>query len=273
MTDATRALQAAELTSDEVERILRVCGPHALLVGGQALATWAVHYGIQPIGELSRAVTMDADFIGTNDIAQTLQRSLGFPWKLRKGTLDDFGGQLAKVYATVPGEGIKQIDFLSGIVGLDTEEVRKRASQLTLADGTSVQLLHPLDVLESRLRNLDALPSKRNPIGVAQAGLAVSVVRAFIEDFMDAGGDPRTVRQAVKRVEKLALDTKLSRVAFTYDIDVLAAVPVERIAYPRFHEQQWPRVLAGLERKREKFVALQARRNAFDATRATRRRS
>jgi hypothetical protein len=88
----------------------------------------------------------------------------------------------------------------------------------------------------------------------------VSVVRAFIENHMEARGDPRTVRQAVKRVEKLALDTRLSRVAFTYDIDVLAAIPVERIAYPRFHEQQWPRVLARLERKREKFVASQARR-------------
>lgn len=89
MTDPARAVQAAELPPEEVERILRVCGPHALLVGGQALATWAVHYGIQPVGELSRAVTMDIDFIGTCNIAQALQRSLGQPWKLRKGTLDD----------------------------------------------------------------------------------------------------------------------------------------------------------------------------------------
>lgn len=271
MTDASRALREAELTAEEVERILRVCGPHALLVGGQALAAWAVYYGVQPVGELSRVVTMDADFIGTTDTAQQLRRSLGAPWKLRTGTLDDFGGQIAKVYTTVPEEGIKQIDFLSGIVGLDTEAIRKRASQLTLADGTAIQLLHPLDVLESRLRNLDALPSKRNAIGVAQARLAVSVVRAFIESFMDSAGDPRTVRQAVKRIEKLALDTRLAVVAFTYKIDVLAAIPVERIAYPRFHEQQWPRILGRLERKREKFVALQARRNVLGAARAPRR--
>lgn len=75
---------------------------------------------------------MDADFIGTSGVAQALQRSLGSPWKLRKGTLDDFGRQVAKVYASVPEEGIKQIAFLSGIVGLDTEDVCKRASQLTV---------------------------------------------------------------------------------------------------------------------------------------------
>jgi hypothetical protein len=262
----TRALQEAELTSDEVERILKVCGPHALLVGGQALATWAVYYGIQPAGELSRVVTMDADFIGSNETAQKLQRSLGQPWKLRKGTFD----QVAKVCATLPEQGIKQVDFLSGIVGLDTDAIRRRASQLTLEDGTTVQLLHPLDVLESRLRNLDALPSKRNAIGVAQARLAVSVVRAFIEHYMNEAGDPRTVRQAVKRVEKLALDTRLLRVAFTYDIDVLAAIPVDRIAYSRFREEQWPRMLARLNTKR---AAFERRKSRDEANEKTRRRA
>lgn len=97
MTDPARALREAELTADEIERILRVCGPRALLVGGQALATWALYYGIQPVGELSRVVTVGADFIGTSNTAQELQRSLGSPWKLRKGTLDDFGGHIAKV--------------------------------------------------------------------------------------------------------------------------------------------------------------------------------
>jgi hypothetical protein len=109
------------------------------------------------------------------------------------GNLDDFGGKVAKVYATVPEEGIKQIDFLSGIVRLDTDVIRTRASELTLEDGTTIQLLHPLDVLESRLRNLDALPSKQNTIGVAQARLAVSIIRAVIEDLMDSAGDLRIV--------------------------------------------------------------------------------
>jgi len=270
VTDPARALQEAALTPEEVDRILRVCGPNALLVGGQALATWAQYYEIKPVGELSRAVTMDADFIGTNEVARSLQRALGKPWKLRTGTLDDAGGQVAKVYATVPAEGIKQVDFLSGIVGLNTEDVSKRAATISLADGTTVRLLHPLDVLESRLRNLDSLATKRNAIGVAQARLAVSVVRGFIAGYMDTGGDPRTVRQAVKRIEKIALETRLCQVAFGYDIDVLAAVPAERIAYPRFHEKQWPKVLARLETKREKCLALHARRRSLAAKRAAR---
>jgi hypothetical protein len=57
-----------------------------------------------------------------------------------------------------------------------------------------------LDVLESRLRNLDSIPARRNPIGVAQARLAVSVVRTFIQEYKGGGNEPRKVRQAVKRV-------------------------------------------------------------------------
>jgi hypothetical protein len=90
---------------------------------------------------------------------------------------------------------------------------------------------------------------------------------------MAGGNDPRKVRQAVKRVERIALDTRLATVALTYDVDVLAAIPVERIAYPRFHELQWPKILARFECKREKFLTLKARRRALQAGRSKRRGS
>lgn len=263
MSGATRVLHEAQLTREEVSRILRICGADALLVGGQSLAVWAVYYNVQPVGVLSLAVTTDADFIGTREVARALQRQLGDPWKLREGTLDDAGAQVAKVYAAVSKDGIKQVDFLSGIVGLETEKVRARATQLVLADGLTIHVLHPLDVLESRLANLATLPSKQNAIGVEQTRLALSIVRAFLESHMNAGGDPRILRQAVKRIEKIALDGRLSSAAFMYRIDVLAAIPVARIAYPRFQEEQWPRMQQRLAAKRERFDALQARRNAL----------
>jgi hypothetical protein len=50
MSGPARTLQQAELTVEEVQRILKVCGPQALLVGGQALATWSAYYGVQPAG-------------------------------------------------------------------------------------------------------------------------------------------------------------------------------------------------------------------------------
>lgn len=268
MNTLERASQEAALTPEEIEKILLTCGERALLVGGQALAAWALYFGIQPVGVLSHSITTDAAFVGTSEAADALGRSLGHPWKVSKGTLDDAGGQVAKVYAKT-SVGIKQVDFLSGIVGLDTERIRKRASHLSFPDGASVEILHPLDVLESRLRNIDSLPSKRNAIGVEQARLAVRVARAFIENGLDSGDRPREVRQAIKRVENIALDPRLAPVAFTHDIDVLHAIPVERIQSPEFIEKQWPKVLVALTRRRENFLKLQERRDLLRKTKSS----
>lgn len=258
-------LSEIALTKAEVERILAICGRDALLVGGQALAFWALHYSVQPVGVLSSAVTTDVDFIGSSGVAQTLRESLGAPWELATATLDDFGPQTAKVYAAVPGKGVKQIDFLAAIVGIVTADALERAVDVELPEGATLRVLHPLDVLESRLRNLQSLVSKRNPIGVAQANLALQVVRKFIETLMVEGQKPRTVLSAVKRVTKLALDPGLADVAFEYGLEVLSAVPIAQIHAPEFHNRQWPRVLAQLAVRREKHEKRIARENARKA--------
>lgn len=120
-------------------------------------------------------------------------------------------------------------------------------------------MLHPLDVLESRLRNLQTLSSKRNPIGVAQANLALQVVRNFIQMLLVHGEKPRSMFSAVNRVTKLALDSRLANVAFEYGLDVLSAVPVDQIHVPDFRDRQWPRVLAQLAVRREKCSTRKAR--------------
>jgi hypothetical protein len=53
----------APLTPDDVTKILSVCSPRALLVGGQALAFWADHLQVNRPADLVSGVTADADFI------------------------------------------------------------------------------------------------------------------------------------------------------------------------------------------------------------------
>jgi len=230
-------------------------------VGGQALAVWAQVYEIQPVGELSRNVTTDADFIGTSKIALELKRALGPPWKMRKADPDEPGEQVAKVFAAVPDEGLKQVDFLSGILGLETDGVKRRGVEITLGDGLTIRVLHPLDVLESRLRNLDGIPAKRNEIGVAQATLAVQVARAFIDGCVD--NDRRVLKAALQRIEQIVLDQRLSSVAWKYEIDVLAALPVDRIPFHEFQTKQLPGILARLERRHAKLKSAELRRRAI----------
>ncbi len=258
MTDSN---YEAALTRAEVAAILEVCGTRALLVGGQALAIWASIFDVVPTGPLSSRITSDADFIAPATVAAYLQERLGTTWSLRVATLDDIGGQNAKVFTRTP-IGIKQVEFLTGIVGLDTERVQARAVELQLASGARLRVLHPLDILESRLRNLQILPGKRDEAGVAQAALAVAVARRFIESELDRGATPRRVHQAINRVVRIALDAALVEVALNYDLEVLSAVPAQRIAAPRFQAERWPRVLQRMALRRAKHAARAAPRTA-----------
>jgi hypothetical protein len=259
----TERLHEVALTSEEVTKILAVCGPRALLVGGQALAFWATYFNVEPVGELSATVTTDADFIGSKAAAKELLAALGHGWDIRIATMDDATGQIAKVFARVPGGGVKQVDFLAAIVGLDTRKVRERSVEVDLPSGARVQVLHPLDVLESRLRNLQTLPTKRNPAGVAQARLAIGVARKFIELMLDRAEKPRVVLRSVNRVIALALESRLAMVLMDFGVDVLDAVPASRIMTPGFAVHRWPQVQMELNALRRKHEARKARRTAL----------
>src|SRR5471032_1667159 len=155
----------APLTPEDVRKILSICSPRGLLVGGQALAFWADHLQVERPMNLISGVTADADFIGDAALAKDLARRLG--WQIWIPTLDDSTPQTGKVTHRTKNGEVKQVDFLSGVAGLTTKDLIRRA-------------IDPVDVLDSRIQNLHVLPEKRTEAGIAQARLAVDVARAFI---------------------------------------------------------------------------------------------
>ena len=246
------------LTQAEIETILLECGSTALLVGGQALAIWAEFFQIEPTGVLAKKVTADADFIAPRKVANQL--SLVLKWHLYLPTFEDSTSQTAKVATTLPDGGVKQVDFLSSIVGLETAMIQKRAAELELPTGTKVRILSPLDVLESRLRNLDMLPSKQNEAGIAQAELAVAVVGKFFDFLIDSDTPARGLLDAVKRVTQIAFDSRLAQVCFKYGLNPLSSIPAERIKSESFRSKRWPQILARAEELRQKQIKLQKKR-------------
>jgi len=94
------------------------------LVGGQALALWAAVYDVTPPPVLAGAISSDADFIGNVQLARKLGHALKL-WDFWQPAPDDATTQTAKLTRTV-ANGIKQIDFLDGIAGLDTQAVQRR---------------------------------------------------------------------------------------------------------------------------------------------------
>jgi hypothetical protein len=66
-----RDIQAPR-TPENVQKILSICSPRGLLVGGQALAFWADHLRVERPANLVSGVTADADFIGNSALAKIL---------------------------------------------------------------------------------------------------------------------------------------------------------------------------------------------------------
>ncbi len=166
--------------------------------------------------------------------------------------LDDATPQTAKLSRTVRG-GVKQIDFLGTIAGLDTAAVQRRAVVITLASGEALRALHPLDVLESRLQNLLLIPEKRTAAGIAQAHLAVRVANAFLVRRIDEGANLREVLDAIERVAQIATNKHLTGVLLDYEVDIVSAVPVEKVDHTEFQTRRWPHIIESVRERLEKF--------------------
>lgn len=254
----TEPLHESALTPDEVREILAQCGTHALLVGGQALALWAAMYAVTPPKVLAASISSDADFIGSAALARKLGDALKV-WDFWQPSFDDATPQTAKLSRTV-ADGVKQIDFLVAIAGLDTAAVQSRAVHITLASKVQLRVLHPLDVLESRLQNLLLIPEKRHAAGIAQAHLAVRVANAFLIGRIEERASLREVLDAIERIGQIATNKRLTGVLLDYEIDILSAVPFEKVDHADFRLKRWPQITQAAQERSRLYQQQRARR-------------
>jgi hypothetical protein len=237
------------LTPDDVAKILKVCSPRALLVGGQALAFWADHLQVNRPADLVSGVTADADFIGGPALAKELAKKLG--WRLWVPTFDDATPQTGKVTHRSRTGSVKQVDFLSGVVGLTTKDLVRRAVHMDVPGIGELRVIHPIDVLDSRIQNLHLIREKRTSAGIAQARLAVDVARAFIRRDVETRGE-RAGLKLLERVAEIAADIAAVRVFLLFGVDPLQAVPIEDFrTTPALHKLRWPQIVGEVRRKRQ----------------------
>jgi hypothetical protein len=247
----------APLTPEDVQKILSICSPRGLLVGGQALAFWADHLQVERPANLVSGVTADADFIGDSVLAKDLARRLG--WQIWIPALDDSTPQTGKVTHRTKSGQVKQVDFLSGVVGLTTKDLVRRAIEMEMPDIGHVRVIHPIDVLDSGIQNLHVLPEKRTDAGIAQARLAVDVVRVFIRQEV-VTRDERVGIKLLERVADIASDIAAVKVFLLYGIDPLKAVPLEDFrTTSALHKVRWPQIVAEVGEKRESLRKLSSR--------------
>jgi hypothetical protein len=249
----------APLTPQDVRKILSICSPRGLLVGGQALAFWADHLQVERPANLVSGVTSDADFIGDSVLAKDRARRLG--WQIWIPTLDDSTPQTGKVTHRTKSGDVKQVDFLSGVIGLTTKDLVRRAIELEVPDIGRLRVIHPLDVLDSRIQNLHLVPEKRSAAGIAQAQLAVDVARAFIRQEV-ATREERAGLRLLERIADIAIDIAAVRVFLLCGIDPLKAIPLEEFrTSSALHKVRWPQIVAEVGEKRESLRKLSSKAN------------
>lgn len=239
----------APLDAEDVRNILTTCSSTGLLVGGQALAFWADHLQVARPASLISGVTAGADFIGDAALATTLGTRLG--WQIWIPPLDHPTPQTGKVTHRTKSGKVKRVDFLSGVAGLTTKDLARRAVEMVIPDIGRLRVIHPLDVLDSRIQNLHLLPEKRNDAGIAQARLSLGVARAFIARQVATHGE-RIGLKLLERIAQMATDIAAVRVFLLHGIDPLEAVPLEQFrTTTALHKVRWPQILAEVTRKRE----------------------
>lgn len=232
---------------DAAKLIDQTRSENAVLIGGQAVAFWRDYYGIE-----SRlpALTDDIDYLGTRAEAKRVSARLKIPHSLKIATFDDHTPNSAVFQVELAGypEPVL-IDYLANVLGVESKAIEQSAV-IAEFEGEELRVIHPIQLLQTKIWNLYRLAEKRTPEGVEQARLAIEIVSAFIAE---AKLSQRDLLNAIEAIGKFAATAPARSVADTYKLDCLRAIPdavLKGKTLPEeFHNKRWPQIQANATRR------------------------
>lgn len=240
MTDPKESV----FTLDQLQQLLAIPDQSTVLVGGQALAYWADGYGVSPPpGQLVEGISRDADFLGDrNTVSQLAKGVKGKPSYPSRDAITALVGQV-----TIPlsESEFLNVDVIHRLVGIDAGEVQRRALRVHLGD-VQFWVMHPLDVLQSRVENLARLADKQTPEGVAQADLAVRVARSYVEIASQQTNGQRLAMKAIEHIVRIAKSGSGRKVSKEFGVDFHDAIPAHVVENEHFKTVRWPQIVAEL---------------------------
>jgi hypothetical protein len=230
-----------------VKRLLGAADETEVLVGGQALSVWIVKYGLQLPPDLP-VITRDTDFLtqsaaataSVEKFARAINGKASFPRRLALTAL------IGQVELAVSDETYINVDVIFKVIGLDPAKVLARAVRVDLSGGTTFLVMHPFDLLKSRLANLHELRDKQNDKGAAQLRLGIAVARAYLREqaarypAAETGAGRSPIQTLVSEIEKLAIDDAGRKVAKRWGVHVADAIDPSLIPAGAFWTRKWP---------------------------------
>lgn len=241
----------AETPLPLVRRLLGAADETEVLVGGQALSVWIVKYGLQLTTDLP-VIARATDFLTQSAVAtasvekfaRAINGKASFPRRL------DLTALVGQVELVISDESYINVDVIFRIIGLDPAKVLARAVRVELPGSTTFLVMHPFDLLKSRLANLHELREKQNNKGVAQLRLGIDVARAYIQEQAahylpaETGAGRSPIQSLVTEIEKLAIDDAGRKVAKRWGVHVADAIDPSLIPTGAFWTRKWPTLKA-----------------------------
>jgi hypothetical protein len=211
-----------------LDAFLRSMSAEMVLVGGQALAFWMNRYGIRSDGAM---ISNDGDALGTvrhaRFLAGQLRATLVLPDAAALTSL------VAQLRLPVEGGKVRNVDILhllystSGLrkSGEFTRRVRRNAVTVRIEPEFELRIMHPLDVLESRVHNAVGLIAEKGEHVVTQARWAIAVAKvALLRLARDPAGDDQRVGIQVQRILRLWKSSVGQRLWKEHGLCILDAV-------------------------------------------------
>ena len=244
-----------------IERLLAAAGPDLVLVGGQALGFWMDRYGIHVPSKIP-FISRDIDFLAQSagDKAEVIRLAnvIGGTALIPSArSLTALVGQAVRPV----GEGAHiNIDVVFEVFGASADKVRDAALDVEVEDSDVVfRVMHPMDVLKSRLDNLYGLREKQNELGEQQLAVAIEVAKEFqrrvANETSTTSGGSRTLPY-VKFIERLAQSDAGTKVAQRHGVHVADAIAPEWIRDAAFRGKKLPRLLKLMSAPRQLEVTL-----------------
>ena len=238
----------APTPADLVDKLLDVAGPELVLVGGQALAIWLGLYGLRERRPAVPAVSNDVDFLARSPadkspvarMADVIHGKAVYP---SRRVLTALVGQ---AMLDVSDDEYLNVDVIFKVVGIEGDSIRKRAVAVQPAGRPAFLVMHPLDVLRSRVANLHKLPAKQNEKGETQLALAIDVGRAFLHEQSRATDPAATahgrspIQDYVSAIEKIATEDAGRKIAQRHGLYVADAIDPHLVPPGPFWTKRWP---------------------------------
>jgi len=214
---------------EAIERLLQY-KYKGIIVGGYALEFYANRYGVGIDTEHPTA-TRDLDILGSSREAQQFQELLSYSFdsKILVDINDHGSPNTAVISIHLDGEEEPLIiDYLAFLEGLKSKEVKARAIEFELPSSSGkdvykIMVMHPLDVLMSRVVNIVRLPTKQHSRALAQVDLAINMIRAWFSK-LEAEKKEKMIQEAIEEITKFAQSKDGKLALSTHGKNIMQAI-------------------------------------------------